>query len=71
MQGIRWEAPPHNGATKWQAVANEIMAKPGEWALIINEGKPQVAPKVFKGEQWERRYITKGGGFKLYVRYVG
>jgi hypothetical protein len=39
--------------------------------LIINTGKPQVAPKVFKGEEWERRYITKGGGFKLYVRYVG
>lgn len=88
---IRWEEPPseHGNAkpkppAKFQAAADAMRARPGEWALIA-EGK---APGTAGGMVWrikngvgpfapprtfEAKCVGPAGGSssKVYARYVG
>lgn len=87
---IRWEEPPRHGNSKpkpplkFQAVADAMRERPGEWALIV-EGK---APGTAGGLVWrikngvgpfgparsfEAKCVGPAGGqsSKVYARYVG
>lgn len=34
MSVIRWEDPPPSQSGKWKRTADELKARPGEWALV-------------------------------------
>jgi hypothetical protein len=87
---IRWEEPPKHanglrGAmSKFQAAADALRARPGEWAVIAEGLRPGTSgptavriraglgPFAPKGS-FEAKSIgpASGGTHKVYARYVG
>jgi hypothetical protein len=89
---IRWEEPPPHGntlkpkpASKYQAVADALRARPGEWALIaenlpsgsagaLSNGIRIGRPSVFRpAGEFESRCVGSAGSTsaKVYARFVG
>jgi len=81
--GIVWEEPAEaaNGvAGKWHAVAAELRANPGAWALMATDVAASCAYNWRKGKnsafstvgEWEftTRDVVSGKG-KIYGRYIG
>lgn len=88
---LRWEAPPerHGNAApakplKYQAAADQLRAKPGEWAVLAEGKTPSsaggLAARIRRGVgafapagSFEARQIGPASGSvsKVYARYVG
>lgn len=92
VEVLRWEGPPseHGNTgrkppTKYEAVANALRARPGEWAVIaegITAGHAgKVSHGIRNGTPWpfapprhfEAKAIgpARGSLSKIYARYVG
>lgn len=89
MSVIGWEEPPPNGShaagrknTKWHRIAEELRAKPSQWAHIENRSAPniaaQVAMQIRRGHcsgmpagQFEAVSRLVDGEYRVYARYVG
>jgi hypothetical protein len=89
---IRWEEPPPHGNTllprsrnKYQAAADALRGRPGEWALIaegittgsagsLTNGIRTGKPSVFRpAGAFEARCVGSAGSTsaRVYARYVG
>lgn len=88
---IRWEEPPREHgnarpkrASKYQAVADNLRAHPGEWALIVENISPgsggSLSYRIRNGvnpfdppRHFDAKLIGPAGGSssKVYARYVG
>lgn len=82
---IRWEAP-RDSKTKgrWDRVADELRARPGEWAIVEllekNNNASRLVSSIRRGVTtsfapagtFEAAQRTRDdGGFAIYARYVG
>jgi hypothetical protein len=86
--GITWEEPPPSGKGKtswrserWDSTAEQLRAKPGEWAKI-GRLSPSIVSSI-KGahsDSWapsgsfeavSRNWSTEDGKSDVYARYVG
>lgn len=75
---IEFKNPPGGGSgtNKWQPVREELMARPGEWALIATLTGPSaysLASMVRKGTgAWGRgRFEATVRKGDVYARYIG
>lgn len=89
---IRWEEPPPHGntllprgASKYQAAADALRGRPGEWALIaegittgsagsLTNGIRTGRSRAFRPEgAFEARCVGSAGSIsaRVYARYVG
>lgn len=79
---LEWKEPPpphgSTGASRWPAVADELRAHPGEWALIVRDGwtsrMSQFQRSGSFGPGFE--FTTRSGGYApghsdIYARFVG
>lgn len=83
MTDIKWqEPPPHGNAIKsrWAEVAEALRARPLEWALIDEDGSPNLASRIRNGQiaafrpasNFQVRNVRKSAnGHDTYVRFVG
>lgn len=67
---ITWKEPPADGKRKFFKVAEELKARPGEWAKVAHYSS-QAIYRHFGGESWERRFVKAEHGHDVYVRFVG
>lgn len=77
---LEWKAPAPKAGTKWQEIAAELRAHPGEWARIVKQGSSQLAVAIRKGlytafrppEHWEVTVRdVKSSRADIYLRYIG
>jgi hypothetical protein len=93
MSVIRFEDPPTREehpptptfpttSTRYGVIADELRARPGEWALIVVYAMPWIARNVvgfirrgafnaFPAGQFEAVARTVDGKHRVYARYVG
>lgn len=46
---LKWEEPPEGRREFWQRIVEELRAKPGEWALVWEEGPASTVSAVNQG----------------------
>lgn len=91
MSVIRWEDPPESRKGKaggrgfvrnprWQAVADELRAHPGRWAVVAEGENAGISGHIRRGKyaamqpagSFEAQCVGAGGEFPIiYARYVG
>jgi hypothetical protein len=74
---VVWEEPGAHGKTrsKWDVIQAELIAHPGDWALLWVKPQHSVVPRQFRTARFERKYrsewIDGQRVHKAYVRYLG
>ena len=75
---LEWVEPPkekkgrNSGVTtKWAKVDAMLRERQGEWALILVGNVHRIAPRVFAGARYERKYRKIDGKCYTYVRFIG
>jgi hypothetical protein len=83
---IRWEDPPEdargaNVTDRWQAIAEELRAHPGQWAVVLEStagpcggwvNRIRVGKSAFKpAGAFEAVGRSEGKKARVYARYVG
>lgn len=84
---VRWEAPPtvsRKGRTpdaKYVQIAEMLMARPNEWALVLEQGHQTTAARIRSGRisafrprgkfEATARETDEQGRCKVYARYIG
>lgn len=91
MSIIRWENPPPADARRnlngknqrpWRAIADELAASPGRWALVAVCSSQSTAGSnadalrhsrypAFRGRRFEAVARRVDAEFRVYARYVG
>ena len=83
MSEIKWQEPPpprSEPGSKWRKLLEEVMTRPGKWALIASgltsNNAYLVAHRLRNGAyglggQWEATTRVFEGTAHLYVRYLG
>lgn len=91
MSIIRWEDPPDSRKGKaggrgfvrnprWQAVADQLRANPGRWAVVAEGENAGISGHIRRGKyaamqpagSFEAQCVGGGGSFPtVYARYVG
>lgn len=85
MSEVRWEQPPPSGNDRydWAAIGAQLVARPGEWAMVAvarNVGtSSQMAKKIRTSDyhplaalgRFEAVARTVDGEPRVYARYIG
>lgn len=76
MAEIVWKEPPprtyRGKAGRWVAVAAELRAHPGEWALVATDVTPNLAQTLKRhGLETAVRGIRNKKAAEVYARWVG
>lgn len=71
-----FEAPGPKRSTRdiesmYAEVTETAMKHPGQWILLFEDSKNNVAPKPFQGPKWERAYRKIGKLHRTYIMYRG
>jgi hypothetical protein len=71
---LKWKKPPDLPRTsKWSVVYEQLVAKPGEWALLGPDVKPTNVRSFgsrYEGIEVAFEALDKPGTWNSYVRYV-
>jgi hypothetical protein len=81
--GLRFEDPPLKAtkADQWAEVRTQLIANSGQWAILIEEGKPGTVTGLqrritqsigpWRGHRWEATTRTiRDGVLRLYARHM-
>jgi hypothetical protein len=85
MTNIIFETPaerPNPDRTDWEAVTEELKARPGEWAVVKTNTSAATATQIKQGQlrafrpkqEWEactRNVDPSGRAEKIYARWIG